>query len=68
MTPITPALLRAEALPCHDGAGDKEARGRVLVVGGSLEVPGAALLAGVGFLTALVWGGWGERAGEEARD
>ncbi len=52
MTPITPALLRAQPLPSHDGAGDKEARGRVLVLGGSVEVPGAALLAAVAALRA----------------
>lgn len=52
MTPITPALLRAEPLPDHEGAGSKEARGRVLVVAGSIEVPGAALLAAVGALRA----------------
>lgn len=52
MTPITPLLLRAEKLPDHEGAGSKEARGRVLVVGGSLEVPGAALLAAVAALRA----------------
>ena len=52
MTPVTRALLRAEPLPVHDGAGSKEARGRVLVVGGSVEVPGAALLAAVGALRA----------------
>ena len=52
MTPITPALLRTEPLPIHDGAGTKEARGRVLVVGGSLETPGGALLAATGALRA----------------
>ena len=33
-------------------AGDKDDRGRVLVVGGSVEVPGAALLAGTAALRA----------------
>ena len=52
MTPITPALLRTVPLPRHDGGGSKEARGRVLVVGGSVEVPGGALLAAVAALRA----------------
>jgi hydroxyethylthiazole kinase-like uncharacterized protein yjeF len=42
---ITPRLLRAWPLPRPDEAGDKEARGRVLVVGGSVEMPGAVVLA-----------------------
>ncbi|MFC7544586.1 NAD(P)H-hydrate dehydratase [Siccirubricoccus deserti] len=37
------------ALPEPEG-GDKEGRGRVLVVGGSLEVPGGMLLAGTAAL------------------
>lgn len=52
MTPVTEALLRANPLPRHEGTQDKDARGRVLVVGGSLEVPGGALLAAVGTLRA----------------
>jgi len=52
MTPVTEALLRANPLPRHEGTQDKDARGRVLVVGGSLEVPGGALLAAVGALRA----------------
>ena len=39
------AALRAWPLPLLDGDGDKESRGRVLIVGGSREMPGAALLA-----------------------
>nr|WP_209982930.1 NAD(P)H-hydrate dehydratase [Azospirillum picis] len=39
-------------LPQPDGDGDKEARGRVLVVAGSVPVPGGALLAGIGALRA----------------
>jgi ADP-dependent NAD(P)H-hydrate dehydratase len=42
---ITPRLLRAWPLPQPDEEGDKEARGRVLVVGGSTEMPGACVLA-----------------------
>ena len=44
---ITPRVLRAWPLPAPDEAGDKETRGRVLVVGGAPEMPGAVVLAGV---------------------
>jgi ADP-dependent NAD(P)H-hydrate dehydratase len=47
---ITSGLLRGWPLP--DPRGDKEARGTVLVVGGSRYTPGAVLLAGVGALRA----------------
>src|SRR3569833_358910 len=47
---ITPHLLRSWPLP--DPQGDKEARGTVLVVGGSRFNPGAVLLAGVAALRA----------------
>jgi hydroxyethylthiazole kinase-like uncharacterized protein yjeF len=47
---ITPGLLRGWPLP--DPQGDKEARGTVLVVGGSRYTPGAVLLAGVAALRA----------------
>ena len=50
--PVTPELLRAMALPRHQEGDDKDGRGRVLVVAGSVEVPGAALLAGIGALRA----------------
>jgi hydroxyethylthiazole kinase-like uncharacterized protein yjeF len=46
------ALLRAWALPEIAPEADKEMRGRVLVIAGSREVPGAALLAGVAALRA----------------
>jgi hydroxyethylthiazole kinase-like uncharacterized protein yjeF len=49
---VTPELLRAHPLPRHEQEGDKQARGRVLVIAGSVEVPGAALLAGLGALRA----------------
>jgi ADP-dependent NAD(P)H-hydrate dehydratase len=49
---ITPALLRAWALPQPDEGGDKEERGRVLVVGGELETPGAVVLAAEAALRA----------------
>lgn len=40
------------ALPQPAEEGDKEERGRVLVVGGSVEMPGAVMLAGVAALRA----------------
>lgn len=47
---ITPHLLRDWPLP--DPEGDKQARGTVLVVGGSRTTPGAVLLAGTAALRA----------------
>src|SRR5919202_5116778 len=47
---ITAGLLRGWPLP--DPRGDKQARGTVLVVGGSRFTPGAVLLAGVAALRA----------------
>ena len=41
---VTRAWLRRHPLPPIDAEGDKEARGRVLLVGGSSEIPGAAIL------------------------
>ena len=49
-TPVTGELLRAMPLPQHRDGDDKDARGRVLVVAGSAEVPGAALLSGLAAL------------------
>ena len=46
------ALLRDFPLPHHPDDGDKEDRGRLLVIAGSRELAGAALLAGVGGLRA----------------
>jgi hydroxyethylthiazole kinase-like uncharacterized protein yjeF len=46
------AALRAWPLPRAPHDGDKEARGRVLVIAGSAELPGAALLAGEAALRA----------------
>ncbi|MET0294150.1 MAG: NAD(P)H-hydrate dehydratase [Phenylobacterium sp.] len=46
------ALLRAHPLPSLDAVGDKDARGSVLVVAGSVDVPGAALLSAEGALRA----------------
>jgi hydroxyethylthiazole kinase-like uncharacterized protein yjeF len=45
-------LLKAFPLPCLSEDGDKEDRGRVLIVGGSREVPGAAILAGLAAMRA----------------
>lgn len=47
---VTPELLRELPLPKLGGDSDKNARGRVLVVGGGAEVPGAVLLAGIAAL------------------
>jgi len=47
---LTARLLRGMPLPDPDGG--KEQRGRVLVIGGSSRVPGAALLAGTAALRA----------------
>ena len=49
---VTPELLRAWPLPELAAKSDKEARGRVLVVGGGAEMPGAVVLAGLGALRA----------------
>jgi ADP-dependent NAD(P)H-hydrate dehydratase len=51
-TAVTREFLRSRPLPQPSDDGDKDQRGRVLVVGGSLEVPGAALLAGIAALRA----------------
>ncbi|HUP10434.1 MAG TPA: NAD(P)H-hydrate dehydratase [Caldimonas sp.] len=49
---VDDALLRAWPLPQPDAAGDKEERGRTLVVAGSRELVGAAALAGTASLRA----------------
>ena len=49
---VTRALLRRIPLPQPDAESDKDARGRVLAVGGSAQTPGAILLAGVAALRA----------------
>ena len=49
---VTRALLRRLPLPRPDEESDKDDRGRVLVVGGSAQVAGAVLLAGVAALRA----------------
>lgn len=49
---ITSRVLRRWALPRPDDAGDKEERGRVLVVGGAPGMPGAVILAATAALRA----------------
>ena len=49
---IDEALLRAWPLPMPGADDDKEARGRVCIVAGGRDVPGAALLAGTSALRA----------------
>lgn len=49
---VTPALLKSWPLPDPAQAEGKEARGRVLIVGGSRQIPGAVLLAGIAALRA----------------
>src|ERR1700712_5075910 len=49
---VTAKFLRANPLPDPDHEGDKQQRGRVLVIAGSVEIPGAALLAGLSVLRA----------------
>ncbi len=52
MTRLTDKLLQTMPLPAPAEDGDKEERGRVLVVGSSTGVPGAAVLSGVASLRA----------------
>lgn len=49
---IDAGYLRANPPPQVDECGDKHSRGRVFVIAGNVEVPGAALLAGLGALRA----------------
>ena len=49
---ITRDFLLAHPLPEPEIEGDKQSRGRVLVVAGSVDTPGVALLAGLGSLRA----------------
>jgi len=49
---VTDVLLRAWALPQPGAGDDKDERGRVLVIAGSREMPGAAVLAGLAALRA----------------
>lgn len=52
MKRVDPALLRRWPLPAIDGTLGKEDRGKLLVIGGSDAIPGAAILAGVAALRA----------------
>lgn len=49
---VTPKLLGAWPLPQPEDDDDKEARGRVLVIGGSTEIAGAVVLAATAALRA----------------
>jgi hydroxyethylthiazole kinase-like uncharacterized protein yjeF len=49
---VTGSLLRHWPLPAPEGTQSKEDRGRVLIVGGSAQVPGAIALAGEAALRA----------------
>jgi hydroxyethylthiazole kinase-like uncharacterized protein yjeF len=49
---ITPVSLQQNPLPPVDSGEDKNSRGLALVIGGSAQVAGAALLAGMGVLRA----------------
>lgn len=50
--PLTEATLSRWPLPTLGAEADKEVRGQVLIVAGSHEIPGAAMLAGVAALRA----------------
>ena len=50
--PLDDAALRAWPLPMPSDDGDKEERGRVLVIAGSREMPGAVILAATAALRA----------------
>lgn len=52
ITAITPDWLRGWSLPQPDADGDKDERGRILVVGGAGEMPGAAALTATAALRA----------------
>ncbi len=49
---VTPAVLRRMPLPQPGAGGDKNERGRVLIVGGAREMPGAIILAATAALRA----------------
>ena len=49
---VDATLLRAWPLPPPQADGDKESRGRALIIGGSPQMPGGAWLAGVAALRA----------------
>ena len=49
---VDDALLRAWSLPMPSDGGDKEERGRLLVIGGSRQMPGAVILAATAAMRA----------------
>ncbi|HTI67753.1 MAG TPA: NAD(P)H-hydrate dehydratase [Caulobacteraceae bacterium] len=49
---VGPDLLRSKPLPRHRQGDDKEGRGRVLVVGGDVDLPGSVILCGIAALSA----------------
>jgi hydroxyethylthiazole kinase-like uncharacterized protein yjeF len=49
---VDDALLRSWALPMPSDEGDKEERGRLLVIGGSRQMPGAVILAATAAMRA----------------
>jgi hydroxyethylthiazole kinase-like uncharacterized protein yjeF len=49
---VDDALLRSWALPMPSHEGDKEERGRLLVIGGSRQMPGAVILAATAAMRA----------------
>ena len=49
---VARALLKNFPLPHPGSDGDKEVRGRVLVIGGEVSLPGAVVLAGIAALRA----------------
>lgn len=49
---VDDALLRQWPLPMPAAEGDKEERGKALVIAGSREIAGAAILSGIGVLRA----------------
>ena len=49
---VDDALLRAWPLPMPSADGDKEERGRLLVIGGSRQMPGAVILAATAAMRA----------------
>lgn len=51
-TRVTRALLRHQPIPSPESDDDKDSRGRVLVVGGEISLPGAVVLAGIAALRA----------------
>ncbi|HEX6576696.1 MAG TPA: NAD(P)H-hydrate dehydratase [Gemmatimonadaceae bacterium] len=51
-TRVTRSFLESWPIPAPSSDDDKDARGRVLVVGGQVSIPGAVVLAGIAALRA----------------